>query len=122
MNKTKTLAVFLFAVMFLAVPVYAANVRYTFQVTVSDTATLILPASSGQSRAVIILSNNGSYIVYIGNSTVTNSSGYALQPRGTIGSTLILTKAMGFDMESAIYGIVIAGRSCVVFVIEEFNP
>ena len=130
MKQLKALAtILLLAVCFIPfiVPrvgqVYGAYTRTTTQVTVNGTATLILAAAtSGDGRSAIILSNNGTYIVYIGSSDVTILTGYALQPCGTVGSTIVLTQAMGFNVASAIYGITLNNHECVVFVLVDYTP
>jgi hypothetical protein len=66
----------------------------TTQVSVTATATQILPANS--SRSGVSLVNTGSVTVYIGNSaSVTTSTGYPL----------LASSAVGFDTTLSIYGI-----------------
>jgi hypothetical protein len=100
-----------------------ANYQLTRQVTVLNVTTLIVYASSDASRAVIILVNNSTNTVWIGNSTVTKTSGFSLMPSGVPGSVLVMTKLTGFDMDSAIYGCTGADdATALVTVMEQYNP
>lgn len=64
-----------------------------------------LPAAPAPARSVIIIENNGSQTVYIGDITVTTAKGYPLAP----GATFIADAAATI----AFYGIVTAGNANV---------
>jgi hypothetical protein len=78
------------------------------QITVGNTATLIVAARSGRVRVTI--QNMGTTVVYLGGSTVTTATGFRLP--GVDGS------AYTTQNSAAIYGIVAAGTQAVSFIEE----
>lgn len=90
----------------------ASNINKAFktaQATVATTATPIVAARAG--RDTVIIENSGTTAVYLGNSTVTTSTGLLLP--GVLGASISL------ETTDAVYGIVAAGTQ-VVTAIENF--
>jgi len=70
-------------------------------VTVSTSATAI-PTTNAEGRRTLLLYNNGSTVVYLGNSSVTTADGFPLKAG----------EAQGFDVGVVpIYGIVAEGTA-----------
>ena len=90
----------------------ASNINKAFktaQATVATAATLIVAARAG--RDTVIIENSGTTAVYIGDSTVTTSTGLLLP--GVLGASVAL------ETTDAVYGRVASG-SQVVTAIENF--
>lgn len=90
------------------IPVSPSNVGVTLhsydQVSVGATATQILAANT--SRAAILVTNNGSQIIYLGDASVTTSTGFPLAAGSTV----------GLPQTSALYGIVASSTATAGFL------
>jgi hypothetical protein len=78
----------------------------TSQATVATTATLIVAQRSG--RDTVVVENTGTTDVYLGNSTVTTTSGLLLP--GVIGASVAI------ETTDAVYGVVASGTQKVCAV------
>jgi hypothetical protein len=78
----------------------------TSQATVGTTATLIVAQRTG--RDTVVVENTGTTDVYIGNSTVSTTTGLLLP--GVIGASVAL------ETTDAVYGIVASGTQKVCAV------
>jgi hypothetical protein len=78
----------------------------TSQATVGSTATLIVAQRSG--RDTVVVENTGTTDVYLGNSTVTTTSGLLLP--GVIGASVAI------ETTDAVYGVVASGTQKVCAV------
>lgn len=81
----------------------------TAQATIATTATVIVASRVG--RDTVIIENSGTTAVYLGNSSVTTTTGLLLP--GVLGASVSI------ETTDAVYGIVAAGTQ-VVTAIENF--